>query len=111
MPNDCLELFGVRRHSGKLNRGHDNSAITDLLGMTPVTADDAENPQPASLRLLELCDDVATDVSFRPPPPTENTRIASFDPALLVLSQEENTVSQPSSFVRAVSSETLSTGV
>src|SRR5262249_35011085 len=42
------------------------------------------------------------------PPPTENTNTASLLLALLVRSQVAKTVSQPSSLVRAVSSETLS---
>src|SRR3979409_1706965 len=44
------------------------------------------------------------------PPPTENTNTASFLLALLVLSHAANTVSPPWSFVRSVSSATLSTG-
>ena len=44
------------------------------------------------------------------PPPTENTRIASFAFARLTSSQPVKIVSQPSSLARAVSSETLSTG-
>ena len=47
----------------------------------------------------------------RLPPPTENTNTASLSLARLVRSQAAKTVSQPSSLVRAVSSETLSTGV
>src|SRR5262245_10675440 len=43
------------------------------------------------------------------PPPTEKTNTASFRVALLALSHAANTVSQPSSLVRAVSSATLST--
>src|SRR5208337_2574056 len=44
------------------------------------------------------------------PPPTENTSTASRAANLLVFSQPSKTVAQPSSFVRAVSSETLSVG-
>src|SRR5581483_6399983 len=44
------------------------------------------------------------------PPPTERTRIASLALARDVLSHSMNTVAQPSSLVRAVSSETLSVG-
>src|SRR6266702_931521 len=43
----------------------------------------------------------------RLPPPTENTNTASLADARLVRSQAANTVSQPSSLVRAVSSDTL----
>ena len=46
----------------------------------------------------------------RLPPPTENTRIASPARSWLTFSHAENVVSQPSSLVRAVSSETLSVG-
>src|SRR5688572_30762508 len=41
------------------------------------------------------------------PPPTENMSSASFSPARLPLSHSANTVSHPSSLVRAVSSDTL----
>ena len=44
------------------------------------------------------------------PPPTENIRIPSLLDNLLVSSHPEKTVSQPSSLVLAVSSETLSVG-
>src|SRR5262249_38767075 len=45
------------------------------------------------------------------PPPTEKIRIASSGDRLLTSSQPEKIVSQPSSFARAVSSDTLSTGL
>ena len=44
------------------------------------------------------------------PPPTEKTRIASREDRREVRSQASKLVSQPSSFVRAVSSATLSVG-
>ena len=46
----------------------------------------------------------------RLPPPTENTNSASSLRSRLPFSQATNTVSQPSSLVRAVSSDTLSVG-
>ena len=46
----------------------------------------------------------------RLPPPTDNTRIASFSLSRLPLSQSAKTEDHPSSLVRAVSSETLSVG-
>src|SRR6478672_4136483 len=45
------------------------------------------------------------------PPPTENIRIASSPSSRLVSSQAAKTLSQPSSLVRAVNSETLSIGL
>src|SRR5919109_1030933 len=45
------------------------------------------------------------------PPPTEKTQTTSFAPRRLPLSQFAKDVSQPSSLIRAVSSDTLSTGV
>jgi hypothetical protein len=45
------------------------------------------------------------------PPPTLNTRSASRWDSLEIVSHSLNTVSQPSSLTRAVSSETLSVGV
>lgn len=44
------------------------------------------------------------------PPPTESTRTRSSERNRLPLSHDSNTVAQPSSFVRAVSSDTLSVG-
>ena len=46
----------------------------------------------------------------RLPPPTENTRIRSSGLSRLTRSHSTKTVAQPSSLVRAVSSETLSVG-
>jgi hypothetical protein len=46
----------------------------------------------------------------RSPPPTEKTNRASSTPRREPSSQPENTVSQPSSLARAVSSDTLSVG-
>src|SRR6188474_800385 len=46
----------------------------------------------------------------RLPPPTDNTRIASFPLSRLPLSHSAKTEGHPSSLVRAVSSETLSVG-
>src|SRR5438477_4500674 len=46
----------------------------------------------------------------RLPPPTENTRIASFPLSRLPLSHSAKTEGHPSSLVRAVNSETLSVG-
>ena len=46
----------------------------------------------------------------REPPPTEKTRIASRDESRERSSHASKVVSQPSSLVRAVSSETLSVG-
>ena len=44
------------------------------------------------------------------PPPTEKIKIKSFLLSLLVFNHSEKIVSQPSSFVLAVSSDTLSVG-
>src|ERR1017187_1223744 len=45
------------------------------------------------------------------PPPTDITKMASLEFARLTFNHASNTVAQPSSFVRAVSSETLSHGL
>ncbi len=47
----------------------------------------------------------------RLPPPTDMTKSMSWGRRRLPCSQVTNTLSQPSSLVRAVNSETLSTGV
>jgi len=45
------------------------------------------------------------------PPPTDITKTKSFLFNLLIFNHDSNTVAQPSSFVRAVNSDTLSVGV
>ena len=65
---------------------------------------------PTSLAYSSATTKLTLVFSGRLPPPTERTKIRSFSFKRLPSSQLAKAVSQPSSLMRAVSSETLSVG-
>ena len=110
MPHDRLELLDVGRAA--LGRRVDDDADVGGLGGRAVgSADDAKTRAPTSRASSIARTRFTETLCVRLPPPTENTRIASREEMRDVRSHASKLVSQPSSFVRAVISATLSVGV
>ena len=90
-------------------RNHDDQ-IAFFRDMAIGAADNAENLGSTLLCKLHARIRLTLTLRSASPPPTEKTKIASLLEMRLTSSQPVKTVSHPSSFVRAVNSETLSTG-
>jgi hypothetical protein len=106
VPDNRLESLRVRCDPG----GNDDHSITASCRVASVAPHDAENGSAPLFRQVDGVDKIRADFFSRSPPPTEKTNTASFSFDRLVSSHAAKTVGQPSSFVRAVSSETLSVG-
>src|SRR6516164_5408062 len=108
MPDHRLKRFRQRRDPGRIDLRDDDHHVAVPCRISRVLADDAEHLGGASsIALMRL----GLTLRSASPPPTENIRIASSLSSRLVSSQAVNTLSQPSSLVRAVNSETLSIGL
>jgi hypothetical protein len=91
--------------------GRDQHArIRDLARVAAVAADDPTIAAPRSRGSFNAETRFGLMFLARLPPPTENTNRPSSARSRLQRSHSTNTLAQPSSLVRAVSSETLSVG-
>ena len=110
VPDHRLERLGVGGDVVGIDRRHDDAGVGHLGRVAAVPADDAADRGSDRPGVLQGRDQVRADVRSRSPPPTESTRTRSLSLRRLPRSHSTKTVSQPSSLVRAVSSETLSVG-
>ena len=111
MPDHRLERFRQRRDPGGIHLRDDDDHVAMSRGVSGILADDPEHLGGALLREVDRADKIGADVALGVPPPTENIKSASSASSRLVSSQAAKTLSQPSSLVRAVNSETLSIGL
>ena len=89
--------------------GHQDARVRHARRIAAVPTDDADNPGASGLRDIKRSDEVGARSSTFPHPRTARApHRGSSD--RLVRSHAANTVAQPSSLVRAVSSDTLSVG-
>ena len=91
-------------------RDHDHE-VALLRRIFRILADDTKHLGRAFLGGVDRLDEIGADVALGVAAATENINIASLAFSRLVSSHAANTVSQPSSLVRAVNSETLSIGL
>ena len=111
VPDDGLKRLAVRCDGVRVDGGHDDAGVRDLCGVAAVTADDADDRRRRpSWRTRSARTRFGLTFFSRSPPPTENTKTPSAARNRLPASHAANTVSHPSSLVRAVSSDTLSVG-
>ena len=110
MPDDRLKCLAMGSYQGGIDHRDQYDGVRDLARVAAVSPDDPKYAKSTLQGFVQRLDQVRTDIALRSPPPTERTRSASLSFARLVLSQAAKTPAQPSSFVRAVSSETLSVG-
>jgi hypothetical protein len=103
MPDDGLHPFGKRGHPVGFDRRNDDHDIAVTRSIAAAPTDNSKDPGRTLFG-------VTLTLRSASPPPTEKISNASLSLSLLTSSQPANTVSQPSSLVRAVSSETLSIG-
>ena len=110
MPDDCAQSFRVGRDSRVDQRRDDHAGIGYLCGETTVTTDDAKDAGANLARDLQAADQVDRYVAFlvTAADRKDQQRVAVTEAG--TRSHAAKVVSQPSSFVRAVSSETLSVG-
>ena len=110
MPNDRLEGFRMRSDVLRIHRRNDAARVSYFGRVSAVSSHDSQNGCPHLFRVLEGRYEVRTDVLLQAPSPTEKTMTASSVRSRLPFNHSVNTEAQPSSFVLAVSSETLSVG-
>ena len=110
MPDHRLERFGMRCDTLLRRSGNHDDDVAGLFRIAAVASDDAEHACVARLRFLHRRDDIGADIAFEiAAADRENqdgiARSDAADPQ-----PSTNTLGQPSSLVRAESSETLSVG-
>ena len=111
MPYDRLEGLGVRRHALRVDGGDDHRGIGDPRRVAAVPADDAENLCTDGLGVADRGDQIRADIALDVAAAhrQHEDRILGGQPAHLAAIRRK-VLSQPSSLIRAVSSDTLSVG-
>jgi hypothetical protein len=110
MPHHGLECLGVRRDVCGIDCRDDNRHVGNLRVYPPSRPTIPRIALPRSFASCSALTKFGLTFFSTLPPPTDNTRIASFALSRLPLSHSTKTDGHPSSFVRAVSSDTLSVG-
>ena len=111
MPYHGAQPLGVRGDPSLDEGRDDDHRIPDAGGVPPSLPTTPPMKQPAVWAVSSALTMFPEMPRSRSPPPTEKTRRPSFAPRRDPSSQLLKEVSQPSSLIRAVNSDTLSTGV
>jgi hypothetical protein len=93
-----------------IHHGHDQTDIRDLRRIAAIAADDTRDGRSNGLGVLQGLDEIRANILLEIST-AHRTRMASLAFSRLVFSHSTKIVAQPSSLVRAVSSETLSVGI
>ena len=109
VPHHGLEGLRQRGDPVRIDRGNQDHHIAVLGGVAAISTHDPEHFRRTGLGKIDRLDDIRADIALGIA--ATDGIDQSFSLSWLISSHPAKTVSQPSSLVRAVSSETLSTGL